>query len=62
MPISEKILNELKKLPISNEEKELMENILWHEDIGTSHYSSPYENLIKSYLVKNPPKKGGKKK
>ena len=62
MPISEKILTELSKLPISSGEKKLMEEILNHEDIGTAHYSAPYEQLIKNYLTDNPPKKGGKKK
>lgn len=62
MPISEKILNELSKLSVSEAEKKLMEDILFHEDIGTAHYSAPYEHLIKSYLADNPQKKGGKKK
>jgi hypothetical protein len=62
MPISEKITSELSKLPITENEKKLMEDILFHEDIGTAHYSSPYEQLIKKYLENNPPKKGGKKK
>ena len=62
MPISEKIINELSKLPISDAEKKLMADILNHEDIGTAHYTSPYEQLIKNHLANNPPKKGGKKK
>lgn len=62
MPISEKIINELSKLPVSEAEKKLMTDILSHEDIGTAHYSAPYEQLIKNYLSDNPPKKGGKKK
>lgn len=62
MPISEKIMNELSKLPMSEAEKKLMTDILFHEDIGTAHYSAPYEQLIKNYLANNPPKEGGKKK
>jgi len=62
MPISEKIINELSKLSISEEEKKLMEDILFHEDLGTAHYSAPYEQLIKNYLATNPLKKGGMNK
>ena len=62
MPISEKIIGELSKLSVSDAEKKLMEDILLHEDVGTAHYSAPYDQLIKKYIAENPPKKGGKKK
>lgn len=61
MPISEKIINELSKLPITEAEKQLMKDILDHEDMGTAHYKAPYEQLIKDYLSNAPSKKGGKK-
>jgi len=62
MPISDKIIAELQQMNISEAEKKLMRDILDHEDIGTAHYSAPYERLIKDYLKANPPVKGGKKK
>lgn len=62
MPISEKILNELSNLHVSENEKNLMKGILSYEDLGTAHYTAPYEQLIKDYLAENPQKKEGKKK
>ena len=62
MPISEKILNELSNLPVSEYERKLMKDILFFEDLGTAHYTAPYEQLIKEYLAVTTSKKAGKEK
>ena len=62
MPISEKILEELSNLTVSEDQKELMKDILFSEDYGVAHYKAPYEKLIKDYLAKNSDGKEGKKK
>lgn len=62
MPISEKILNELNNLDISDSKKQLMRDILDREDSGTFQYTAAYENLIKEYLTHKSIKKGGKNK
>lgn len=50
MPISEKIIKEIEELNVSEDEKQLMLNLLNIEDEGVYQYVSPYEKHIKQYI------------
>ena len=50
MSISTKILNEIDNLPISKDEKKLMEDILGIEDNGSNRFSKDYDELIEKYI------------
>lgn len=50
MPISDKIKNEIDKLKIKDEDKELLLEILNIEDEGIFRFKKEYERIIKAYL------------
>lgn len=51
MPISEKILKEVEQAKATNEEKELMLEVLQVEDKGSFRYQAEYEAIIKKYIA-----------
>ena len=50
MSISTKILAEIDNLPISEEDKKLMEDILRIEDNGSNRFSKDFDDLIDKYI------------
>lgn len=50
MSISTKILEEIDNLPISKEDKKLMEDILKIEDNGSNRFSKDFDDLIEKYI------------
>lgn len=52
MPISRKIEEQINRLKISEDEKNLMIAILKEEDKGTHSYKTLYEKLINEYIEK----------
>ena len=50
MPISEKIMNQIKKIDAPNDFKELMLAVLAEEDKGNFRFKEAYERLINDYL------------
>lgn len=50
MSISIKILAEIDDLPISKEDKKLMEDILRIEDNGSNRFSKDYDDLVEKYI------------
>ena len=50
MPISEKILYEVKCLNVSEMEKTLLVDVLNLEDEGLRNYTKRYEEVIKAYI------------
>ena len=50
MPISEKIVSEIKKLDATPQEKKLLIKILELEDGGLRNYTMPYEREINNYI------------
>lgn len=53
MPISEKILKEVKTAKASAAEKALMLEVLQVEDKGSFRYQAEYEPIIKKYIAAN---------
>ena len=51
MPISEKIMEEIKKLNEDEKKKELLLKILQQEDEGIHNYKKSYEKLINQYIA-----------
>lgn len=58
MPISQKIIEQIKNINIPDDEKYLMINILKIEDKGTHRYKNDYEKAIKDYLKEHPEESG----
>ena len=50
MPISEKIMSQVKNADATPPEKELMMQILQVEDKGSFRYQADYEALIKKFI------------
>ena len=50
MPISENILEEIKRLNISDKEKMLMNEILVFEDTGSGKYKQEYIKIVDEYI------------
>lgn len=50
MPISENILEEIKRLNISDKEKMLMNEILVFEDTGSGKYKQEYIKIVDKYI------------
>ena len=51
MPISNKIMNEISKLDVKEEEKKLLLKILEMEDGGLRNYTAPYEKEIADFIA-----------
>ena len=52
MPISEKILKEIKSLKADRPDKDLLKKVLEMEDQGISQYTKPYTSEIDNYISK----------
>lgn len=52
MPISKKIEEQIQKLDIDNDLKELMMNVLKEEDKGTHAFKQLYNKMVDEYLKK----------
>lgn len=50
MPISEKIVNEINKLETTEQEKDLLLEILTLEDNGAKRWKAQYENAINEHI------------
>lgn len=59
MPISEKIMEEIKKLNEDEKKKDLLLKILQQEDAGIHNYKKSYEKLINQYIAEVDEKNGG---
>lgn len=59
MPISQKIIDRISTTNITNEEKELMMEILQIEDKGIFRFEAAYEKAIKDFISERDKKEEG---
>ena len=52
MPISDKIVEQIKTLKVNDDFKKLLLDILSEEDKGTHKYKESYEKMVNEYLTK----------
>lgn len=50
MAISESILNKINELSITDEEKQLLKDLLKYQERGNRQYTNEYMEYIKKYL------------
>lgn len=58
MPISEKILDQVKNTTATDAQKALMMEILQIEDRGVFRYEAAYEKVIREFIDSNEKKEG----
>ena len=59
MPISKKIIKELKKMELDKKKYDLVMKILEHEDSGVYNYKKPFEQLVNQYISSTEKKNRG---